>query len=369
MSHFTRRASYVLTLVLTLLLARVPGFAREVVCPVGVNVNSFQNFSASDQQTIIDQLKRSGVGFVRTSLRPDDKNMNLAKNLQSDGIGLVLVVGPVFLSNARLRPADDKRYMRSAMPLSAADPERSKAYYQTVFNKLDAYGVRLTGIEVGNEINWPDFNGDFPVPGEGKAFTLADLSRDPEAKQVAEGLLQYLKVLTVLKQVRDHSKLNQHVPIISAGMATGSGSAWQQKLQLDSVPIPVTYAFLRAHGLDKLVDGYGVHTYPQPVKPGDKMALAQRDAELDKDVFPPGNRKPYWVTEWGFPSVAASSTDDQARAQSVSEMRDYFVRLFRQRRLGGLFWYVWNEPDRDSIYRGASIMESGRRAVAPMPTH
>jgi hypothetical protein len=369
MSHVTWRTSFVLILVLTSVLAWVPGFAREMVCPVGVNVNSFQNFSAADQQTIVDQLKRSGVGFVRTSLRPDDKNMNLAKNLQSEGIGLVLVVGPVFLSNAQLRPADEARHMRSAMPLSAADPERSKAYYQTVFDKLDAYGVTLTGIEDGNEINWPDFNGDFPVPGQGKAFTLDDLSHDPEARRVAEGLLQYLKVLTVLKQVRDHSKLNQHTPIISAGMATGSGSAWQQKLQLDSVSIPVTYAFLRAHGLDNLVDGYGVHTYPQPVKPGDKAALARRNAELDKDVFPPGNWKPYWLTEWGFPSAATSSTDDQARAQSVSEMRDYFVGLFRQRRLGGLFWYVWNEPDRNSIYRGNNILDAGRRAVTPMPTH
>jgi hypothetical protein len=369
MSPFTRRALLILTLALTSVLAWVPSSAREIVCPVGVNVNSFQNFSPADQQTIVDQLKRSGVGFVRTSLRPDDKNMNLAKNLQSEGIGLVLVVGPVFLPNAQLRPADEKRHMRSAMPLSTADPELSKAYYQTVFDKLDAYGVTLAGIEDGNEINWPDFNGDFPLPGQGKAFTLDDLSRDPEAKRVAEGFLQYLKVLAVLKQIRDHSKLNQHTPIISAGMATGSGSAWQQKLQLDSVSIPVAYAFLRAHGLDNLVDGYGVHTYPQPVKPGDKVGLAQRNAELYKDVFPPGNRKPYWLTEWGFPSVATSSTDDQARAQSVSEMRDYFAGLFRQGRLGGLFWYVWNEPDRNSIYRGNGIMEAGRRAVAPMPTH
>ena len=42
----------------------------------------------------MEQLKRSGVGYVRTSLRPDEKNMNLAKNLQSEGIGLVLVPAP-----------------------------------------------------------------------------------------------------------------------------------------------------------------------------------------------------------------------------------------------------------------------------------
>lgn len=363
------KMSFVPALALTLVLAWAPGFARDMPCPVGVNVNSFQNFDAAKQQTIVDQLKRSGVRFVRTSLRPDDKNMNLAKNLQSEGIGLVLNVGPVFQPNARLRPADDKRHMRSAMPLSYADPQLSEAYYKTVFDRLDAFGVTLAAVEVGNEINWPDFNGDFPLPGRGKAFTLDELAHDPVAKKVAQGLLQYLKVLGALKQARDHSKLNQHTPIISAGMATGSGSAWQQKFQLDSVSIPVTYAFLRAHGLDQLVDGYGVHTYPQAVKPGDKVGLARRNAELDKDVFPPGNTKPYWLTEWGFPSVATSSADDQARAQSVSEMRDYFLGLFRQGRLGGLFWYVWNEPDRDSIYRGDSIMEAGRRAVAAMPVH
>jgi hypothetical protein len=367
MNHFSWRTSSALTLALAFALVSVPGFAREIECPVGVNVNSFQNFSSAEQQTIVDQLKHSGVRFVRTSLRPDDKNMNLAKNLQSEGIGLVLVTGPVFLPNAPLRPADPKRHMRSAMPLSYADPERSQIQFQTVFDKLDAYGVTLTGVEVGNEINWPDFNGDFPLPGQGKAFTLDDLSHDPEAKQVAQGLLQYLKVLAVLKQVRDHSRLNRHTPIISAGMATGSGSPWQQKLQLDSVSIPVTYAFLRAHGLDTLVDGYGVHTYSQPVKSGDKAAISQRNAQLDNTVFPPGNPKPYWVTEWGFPSVATSSAEDQARAQSVAEMRDYFLGLFRQGRLGGLFWYVWNEPDRNSIYRGNSILEAGRRAVAPMP--
>jgi hypothetical protein len=350
-------------------MAWQPGLAQATKCPVGVNVNSFQNFSAADQQVIVEQLKRSGVGFVRTSLRPDDKNMNLAKNLQSEGIGLVLVPGFEFYPNAPLRPADEKRHMRSAMPLSYADPERSRAYFQTVFDQLDEKGVVLAGVELGNEINWTDFNGDFPIPGQGKSFTVEDLSRDSEASKVARGFLQYLKILAALKDVRDHSKLNRHTPIISAGMAAATGSDWQRKLQVDSVSIPATYAYLRAYGLDNLVDGYGVHDYPPVVKPGDKAAVAQRNAWLDQLIFPPGNAKPYWMTEWGFSSAAASSAQDRDRARSVAEMRAYFLHLFRQGRLGGIFWYVWNEPDRDSIYRGGGLMEAGRQAVAPMPAH
>jgi hypothetical protein len=52
-----------------------------------------------------------------------------------------------------------------------------------------------------------------------------------------------------LKDVRDHSKLNKHTPIISAGMAGATGGQWQKDLKIDGVSIPVAYAFLRAHGL------------------------------------------------------------------------------------------------------------------------
>jgi hypothetical protein len=147
--------------------APLPTWARD--CNVGVNVNSFQNFSAVDQETIVGQLVSSGVRCVRTSLRPDDKNIHLAKELQDKGIGLVLVPGAEFLPGAPLRPADAKTHMRSAMPLSWADPIRSRVFYQSPFDKLDANGIVLAGVELGNEINWTDFNGDFPVPGQGKA--------------------------------------------------------------------------------------------------------------------------------------------------------------------------------------------------------
>jgi len=61
-------------------------------------------------------------------------------------------------------------------------------------------------------------NGEFPAPGQAKIFGLDDLSRDP-AQQISKGFLQYLKILAVLKDVRGHSKLNQHTPVISAGLA------------------------------------------------------------------------------------------------------------------------------------------------------
>jgi len=130
------------TLFVLALLCQV-GLAQETKCVIGINVNSFQNFSAADQQVIVEQLNQSGIGFVRTSMRPDDKNTNLAKTLQSEGLGLVLVPGVEFSPSAKLRPADERRHMRSAMPLPSADPESPRVYYQTLFDKLDEKGVVL----------------------------------------------------------------------------------------------------------------------------------------------------------------------------------------------------------------------------------
>jgi hypothetical protein len=84
MRRVTNHSFWKTFLVLTLAMICQPGFAQRTECAVGVNVNSFQNFSAADQLAIVEQLKQSGVRFVRTSLRPDDKNMTLAKTLQSE---------------------------------------------------------------------------------------------------------------------------------------------------------------------------------------------------------------------------------------------------------------------------------------------
>ena len=79
---------------------------------------------------------------------------------------------------------------------------------------LDAAGVALAGIELENEINMAGNNPDFRLPGEGRVLGLNDLYHDPEGKQVAKGYLQYLKVLAVLREVRDHSKLSRQAPLL-----------------------------------------------------------------------------------------------------------------------------------------------------------
>ena len=47
--------------------------------------------------------------------------------------------------------------------------------FEPLFNRLEDLNIIFTALELGNEINSPSFNGEFPIPGEGRVFGLGDL--------------------------------------------------------------------------------------------------------------------------------------------------------------------------------------------------
>ena len=83
---------------------------------------------------------------------------------------------------------------------------------------LTANNIVLAGIELGNEINWAAFNPEFPLPGEARFSALPISLTIPKGNRFAKGFLRYLKVLAVLKEVRDHS-----LPFLSACVRSPPG--------------------------------------------------------------------------------------------------------------------------------------------------
>jgi hypothetical protein len=184
----------------------------------------------------------------------------------------------------------------------------------------------------------------------------------------------------VLKEVRDHSHLNSKTPIISAGLVTApDGEKLYNNKKEDMVSLPATLAFLRAGGLDKLVDAYGIHSYPWADHPGDPAAAARRATRLETvDLAecraagaPDG--KPCWMTEWGFPNTDVSCpAKDAQRALLVQDMRVDFAKAAAEGRLIGITYFAWDSDpwsktvDADSVYRCGALTEAGRLAVAPL---
>lgn len=375
-----RLASSVVRTLALLMLSPGALQAQEVV--VGVNVVNPMRASVADQNAVLSQLQAAQVHVIRCGISNDEKGIDYAKRAAAKGIRIHLGVDAEYPANAPSRPyqPDEFPSMWGGHLLSYADPELSRAFYRKLFDALDANGIVLAGIELGNEINWAAFNPEFPLPGEGKILSLSDLSNDPEGKQIAKGFLQYLKILAVLKDVRDHSRLNRKAPIILAGMVSApDGEKIYNNKREDMVSLPATMAFLRANGLDSLVDGYGIHSYPWTDHPGDPVTAFRRAVRLETvDLAPcraagqPGG-KPCWVTEWGFANGDYSCpAKDSARALLVQELRADLAKAAAEHRLAGIDYYSWNSdpwskgPDPDSVYRCDGLTEAGRLAVAPL---
>jgi hypothetical protein len=280
--------------------------------------------SVAEQNNLISQLRAAGVHVIRVALTTDNVRIAFAKRAYEQGIKIEALIEPQFPKGAVAGPdqSDDTPRIWGGLPLASVDPALSKAYFQTLFQKLEASGIVLAGLELGNEINWTNVNKDFPKTIHGKIFNFDDLHHDPRAQQIAAGLLQYVKVMAVLKDVRDHSSLNQKTPIISAGLSTvgPAGTAPDFFTQHGyAVTISATLTFLRNNGLDSLVDGYGIHYYPN-----DKTTAAERRNRMDtyavSQCRPTGfaGGKPCWITEWGFSNNDKSCPIDDSAARPAN---------------------------------------------------
>ncbi len=359
-------AAGLLTLIVATLTTALPARAANLV--TGVNIVNPERAGLDDQNALIAQLRAAGVRVVRCGISDDAKGADFARRLAAAGIAIELIVGLKFPAGVPTRAYQPREFpeMWGGPPLSFADPERSRAYFASLLSRLDAGGITLAGIELGNELNWTAFNPEFPLPGEGKTLGLDDLAHDPEGQQIAKGFLQYLKVLRELKAVRDASGRYAQTPIMTAGFVD-AGPPGERRSRYDDVSLAATLAFMRAHGLDDLVDAYAVHTYP-----GGHTAAARRQHLEDvtvADCHPPGSLtgKPCWITEWGFPNADESCPlDDSKRAARVREFMDDFRALARAGRVAGEMYFAWDSDpwskhvDRLSVYRCGVLTEAGR---------
>jgi hypothetical protein len=226
-------------------------------------------------------------------------------------------------------------------------------------------------MELGNEINTSGYNSDIPMPGTGRVLGLSDLNnpRDPEGPAIANGYRNYLRVMEALKDVRDHSKLNKTTPVILAGLAEWglpSPKAWDKNA---GVSVPDTIEFLRQNGLDKLVDGYGVHIYPTG---NPRVPVSGRISELEqKKIFSQcRHEKPCWLTEWGIPNGQSCPIDDANRAQVIEAERDAFKPFVQQGRLAAIIYYTWSgtptKVDPMGVFRCGRLTDAGKAALRPM---
>lgn len=370
-AHFRREMIVKHALIFSLFLALTGAAgAQKAANAVVVGVNAWYQPPLQpgiSQEGFIKQLTDNGVKTIRMGLAP--RSVAFIIQAYRHGIETLGESGPCEGSNVKGRSS------WSDVPLSECNPERFRAWFKDdVLDQLEAAGVRLTGIQLGTEINAPGMNGDFANPGSGRVLGLADLNnpKDPEGPAVAAGFRIYIQVAAALKDVRDHSKLNQHTPIIAAGMANWGRPGPKSWDGIVGVSLPDAIQFMQQNGLDPFVDGYAVHIYPG-LDPS--RSAATRIASMGRDIFPECRaEKPCWVTEYGIPNADQKGNpdhcpiDDRKRLKVIKELRKAFQYFANQGRLAGIIYYDWSDyPGKEAgIFRCGALTDAGKLALSPM---
>ncbi|MFH6787120.1 MULTISPECIES: glycosyl hydrolase 53 family protein [Methylobacterium] len=339
---------------------------------VGVNVTNPQWLDRATQDAVIQQLVRSGVTTIRIPLLPPSQGANhepsidLIKRFSAAGLRITLNLYPVFRADLPPRPAHPKPHgLWAAHGYSAIDLPETRAFTQSVLQELDRQAIKLAAIEVANEINWTQFNGDFQVPGRGRIISLDELQHDARVRDIARGFQAYIGALREIKAVRALLTVNRTTPIISAGLSDPGTVGPNTGSDLDVVSPVATIQYLKSLGLDDLVDGYGIHTYD--IAGVESADHADRLVRRTFSFCGGEGGKPCWLTEWGVDTQTATCPpDDRRRVAIVNNWRTFMRELHRTGKLQASFYYTWSVPnDKISLFQCDQLTKSGAIAIAP----
>jgi hypothetical protein len=364
----------ILLTVAALLVCLTPAFAKDVL--VGVNVMTPADLSEDEQDRLVDDLCKAHVKIIRVGTNRQGMGLKplfrFISKSHERGIGAIITVAPgQGGTGEHTAPADPKNGRPWATgALSDANPAGFRKWMTTQMQALDAAGIRAAAFELGNEVNSVGFNGDFIPPYKGRVLGISDLSNpnDKQGQAVAKGYQAYVRIMEVLKDVRDHSTVNKSTPIITSGLANCGMPGDHGFLNLDWVSIPGSIEYWRQLGIDRLVDGYGVHVYP----PGNAQAsVADRVSELKRSVFAGGGSKPFWLTEWNFNSKVGDKASDKEAMGMAKVERAAFSEFSKKHNLAAVIWYSWaGMPHKalgsDSIFRNGALTDTGKEALKPL---
>lgn len=210
--------------------------------------------------------------------------------------------------------------------LSDIEPENIRLWAASVFDQIYAAGAQIELVELGNEVNWIDYNGDLPYVQGGAFYDYNTDWNDTTYVKIREGFSKYGETLTKIRSELDRVWGTGNIKLITHGAVQGHQlSSWSQTNGASVLSTAVmldllqgTHPELSVGSSNYLnsVDGIGIHFYPSTVELN--MDLAKESvADEIRDIMNPlidvvGDTIPFWVTEWGYPKnkfVNNSQTD------------------------------------------------------------
>ncbi|MBA8881955.1 glycoside hydrolase [Phyllobacterium myrsinacearum] len=329
----------------------------------GVNRVNLAWLSAPEREKVLDLMVKSGVVAVRLSLtRPIDQSIDAIRVAHQKGLAILLEIS---LNNADFYPKGTKPRpglgrIWDMYRLSDISPDQFRSVVGDALHKIDALQIPLVAVEAGNEINWGAYNGDLEVKAKAKSKTARSLTDLDNLAAVEQGAAKYVQLAAVVRKELQSTKFSANAKVISAGLSD-IPVADADRRGIDSIDPASFTNLMRKHGLDKVVDGYGIHIYPG--SNGTATARATHVSQALSICRSEPDGKPCWITEWGFSNTSTTCpANDNSRERLVEAARSRFEELMGTGRVAAAYYFDWDAKGY-GVWRCGGLSPAGRAAV------
>lgn len=254
--------------------------------------------------------------------------------------------------------------------MSDIHPDRFRSFMNELLEQIALHTPEdaLIGLELFNEANWGDFNGDLQPTAEGKGevFTLKTPLDHPAFQAIYAGIGRYGQCLEITKDLMNTHFAGRDVKLVTTGMVSGgerNNYSWSINNGFTVIATNMFMTLLQGKHPDqtdktnylRFADGIGIHAYPPLV---DNMENDLRTYYFDPINAIVDNPMPYWVTEWGFARPQFENNGGEKR-------RLQYIRSFIQalEAIGGTAMtalFEFDATDNHNIWENGALLESGK---------
>jgi hypothetical protein len=345
---------------------------------LGVNrtILAWYGKSVDDEKQLLQAMHDCGVRRVRLSsdgaFDRVVEHLRFCNHLGMD-VTLDFSAGDRTLYQPKMTPARSNQYIRLCRSrLSDIDPERFRTVFVKFLHDYKQADVRLYAVELFNEINWADFNGDLPLVDGGLVITDKTPADQPDFVAFRKGLMRYGESLRIARHALDEIYGQGRVQLLVAGL-TSIPQSWLAKSSGSYVDLGLTLDLLR--GTSKLadgsvdylrdVDGLAIHLYPERTDTSPATAVSTVvnyvRPQIEPFVSRFGRQKAIWITEWSYSRPLFGNPPDEQRRLKQFE---YFLdalgsEAFHDVHWGDVLLYNFDSDPPFSIYQNGQLLKTG----------
>lgn len=331
---------------------------------LGINKVDLGWIDPSKARSVLNDMKRTGVKSVRATLTPPFSNVIENIAISSDLDLKVLLNINFNFPPFNLPTVSEQRFGSSGVwPLSRLDPQHALNTLKPVLEEIAKRRLLLSGIEVGNEINWAGFNADLTAGSKDRKDSIGTLASIRRPEDFSKGIMNFAQILYLIHSyVKNESSTLKSLPIYAGAIADVSDDQ-KDGLNSEYVGQMETLALMKFHGTDEFIDGYSIHFYLS--RRSDTNANQNRLKDISEFCNSVGSGKQCSITELGIasPMGGCGKPDPDGAAIIVSGLKELSSLIGHDPSIYYFDWDSTSEPF--SIWRCDALTDVGKALFDP----